>query len=83
MAGLIGTGQAYKDLARGSLQEVARAEQSRKQTNDQIDSAQKQATISNVAAGAGLGASIGAGASVGGPWGAAIGAGVGLLTSIL
>lgn len=83
MAGLIGTGQAYKDLARASLQEVARTQQQRKITNDQLEAQQKQATISNVAAGAGLGASIAAGTSVGGPWGAAIGAGIGLLGSIL
>ncbi|MDP1542408.1 MAG: hypothetical protein Q8L99_04585 [Polycyclovorans sp.] len=77
MAGLIGTGQAYKDLARGSLQEVARTEQQRKITNDQLEAQQKQGMISNVASGAGLGF------AVGGPAGAAIGAGIGLLGSIL
>lgn len=77
MAGLIGTGQAYKDLARGSLQEVARTEQQRKIANDQLESQQKQGMISNVASGAGLGF------AVGGPIGGVIGAGIGLVGSIL
>lgn len=83
MAGLIGTGLAYKDMARRGLAEVAREEQERKQTNQQIKGAERAQTASNIGLGATLGASIGAGTAVGGPWGAAIGALVGLAGSLL
>lgn len=83
MAGLIAQGQAYKALTDRGLAQMARDEQEREMTNQQIKSAQKQQGISNVMGGAGLGYMIGQGAAVGGPWGAAIGAGIGLLGSLL
>lgn len=83
MAGLIAQGEAYKRLTDQGLEQVARADQERQMTNEQIKGAKRQQGVSNVLGGAGLGAAIGQGAAVGGPWGAAIGAGIGLLGSLL
>lgn len=77
MPGLIAMGEAYKDLTRRGLTQMAQNEQSRDLLNRQIKSAQRQGLVSNVAGGAGLGF------SVGGPVGALIGGGIGLLGSML
>ena len=64
------------------MADVADQEVQREAANEQLKSAQKAQTMSNIGTGAGLGYMVGAGASVGGPWGAAIGAGIGLVASL-
>ena len=82
MAGLIGTGRAYKRQATQGLQQTAQLEERRNQTNEGIKSQEKQAQMGAVGAGAGIGMMAGMQAgSVGGPVGAGVGAAIGLLAS--
>lgn len=66
-----------KSEAIQGIAQTESAEQQRKQTNEQIKTAEKQGTLGAIGTGAATGAMIG------GPWGALIGAGVGLIGDAL
>jgi hypothetical protein len=78
MAGLIAQGQAYKALTDRGLAEVARADQERDMTNQQIKMQRTSNAVGNAMGGAGLAAAMGAG-----PVGIGAAALGGLLVSIL
>jgi uncharacterized membrane protein len=88
MAGLIGSGQAYKRQALGGLETASHLEQQRNMENKQRrahahEAHQQQVgalTIGGAMAGAELGAQTGV---IAGPWGAAIGAVAGFIAGEL
>lgn len=80
MNGLIGSGQAYRNIADGALEDAERLETARRVANKQAKAAEKQGNASLAGTGAVLGWAAGAKAgSVGGVWGALAGAAIGYL----
>lgn len=73
--GLLGLRQQMEGEAMQGLGDLAGQQRQAKMTEDQMDQAEKQQTMSAVGTGAGIGM------MAGGPVGAAIGAGVGFLAS--
>jgi hypothetical protein len=78
MAGLIETGQQFKTLTDQGLAQVARADQQRDMTNQQIKGQRTANAVGNAMGGAGLAMAMGAG-----PVGIGAAALGGLLVSIL
>lgn len=83
MAGLIGLGNQYRQLAMQGLQQAAEMQRQREHANTQLKEQERAGMMQNVGVGAGVGAMMAKGTALGGPWGAAIGAAIGFLTSKL